>query len=289
MIFPEIIQRVKELEIHTRRLLSGSNVGQIKSKQKGFGFEFDQLRTYQYGDDVRLIDWNSTAKSANNTILVRQYHEERNRTFIICLDISPSTFFGSMLHLKQDVMKQIAGVLSLAGQYSKDKVGLILFSDQIELVIPPARGEKHVQGLLIKLFSHKATGKKTDFNVLFDYVAARVAKRSILFVISDFIGDDIAKSIKKVTCDKEVVAICCYDKQVRQMASVGLVWMKDIETGDMILVNTRNTKSLNATLQQRLQEQKLMLQKNRIDMLHVALQGHFMHDLIIFFQKRMIY
>jgi len=289
MIAPEVAQRVKEFQIHTRRLLSGSKIGGSKSLQKGFGFEFDQLRLYQYGDDVRLIDWKSSARNPE-TLLVRQYHEERNRTFMICLDVSASTNFGSGLFLKQDVMKQIVGVLSLAAEQGKDKVGLIFFSDYVEKVIPPARGQNHVQELLTELFSYKASGKKTDLNVLFKYVAAHVAKRSTLFVVSDFIADDFTKSLKHVVFDKEVIAISCQDKQEEKMANVGLVWMQDSESGQRVLINTaRGHQGIFDGLEQRLQDQKKSLQKSGVDVLHVQVHGKFMHDLIMFFQKRMIY
>src|SRR3990167_3131830 len=187
MISADIVQKVKELEIHTRRLLSGSVMGGNKSRQKGFGFEFDQLRSYQYGDDVRLIDWKGSARNANN-LLVRQYFEERNRTIMICLDLSASTMFGSTELLKQEIMQQIAGVLALAGQYSQDQVGLILFSDRIEKTIPAAKGDKHVHEILSNLFAYQAVGTGTDFDVLCEYVANRVVKRAIVLVISDFIG-----------------------------------------------------------------------------------------------------
>ncbi|MCX5924019.1 MAG: DUF58 domain-containing protein [Candidatus Dependentiae bacterium] len=286
MISADIAQKVKELEIHTRRLLSGSNIGGYKSRQKGFGFEFDQLRSYQYGDDVRLIDWKSSARTPDN-LLVRQYFEERNRTFMICLDLSASTYFGSGDVLKQDVMKQIAGVLSLAAEWGKDKVGLIIFSDQVEKVIPPARGQKHVQKLLTELFSYKQTGKKTDLNVLFDYVASRVAKRSIVFVISDFIADDFEKALKKTLFDKEVIAISCQDRQEEKMSDVGLVWTQDSESDSLVLVNTAS-KKITSGLQQRLQDQKKILKKSGVDLLSLKAQGQFMHELIMFFQKRMM-
>ena len=286
MISADVAQKIKELEIHTRRILSGSNIGGYKSRQKGFGFEFDQLRSYQYGDDVRLIDWKSSARTPDN-LLVRQYFEERNRTFMVCIDVSASTHFGSGDFLKEDVMKQIAGILSLAAAWGKDKVGLIIFSDQIEKVIPPARGQLHVQKLLAELFSYKPTGKKTDLNVLFDYVASRVAKRSVLFVISDFIADNFEKALKKTLFDKEVIAITCHDQQEEQMSNVGLVWMQDSESGDLALVNSAS-KNIAHGFKQRLQDQKNVLKKSGVDLLSVQAQGQFMHELIMFFQKRMI-
>lgn len=152
MISKKIAQYVKELEIHTRRVLNGTHIGGFKSRQKGFGLDFDQLRGYQHGDDVRLIDWKSSARTGNQNLFVREYHEERNRTFMICLDVSASTLYGSQDVLKQDIMRQISGVVSLAAEYAKDKVGLILFSDHIEKVIPAGKGQQHVHHIIETIF-----------------------------------------------------------------------------------------------------------------------------------------
>lgn len=289
MIAADVAQKVKELEIHTRRMLSGSRIGASKARHKGFGFEFDQLRAYQYGDDVRLIDWKSSARSHDN-LLVRQYFEERNRTIMVCLDVSASTLFGSTDHLKQEILKQIAGVLALAGQWSQDKVGLILFSDHVEKMIPPAKGQKHVHGLLSDMFLHQPVGKKTDFNMLCDYIAMRVPKRSIVLMVSDFIGADFSKSLKKIIFDKEVIAISCQDPQEQVLADVGYVWMKDCETGEIELVNTCSTsgRRLKQGLVDRLSQQRLTLQRSNVDILCLQNQATFMHDLLMFFQKRMI-
>lgn len=289
MITADIVQKVKELEIHTRRLLRGSVIGGNRSRQKGFGFEFDQLRSYQYGDDVRLIDWKSSARNPDN-VLVRQYFEERNRTFMICLDISPSTMFGSGDYLKIEIMQQVAGALALAGQWSKDKVGLILFSDRIEKVVMPAKGHVHVHQLLTTMFAHKPEGKGTDFHVLCDYIAAHVPKRSMLFLVSDFIGKDFSESLKKVSFDKDVIAISFKDPQEEMLADVGYVWMKDPETSEVALVHTSGSsaKKLGHGLQSCFQEQKSLMNKMGVDVLYLKNQNSFMQDLVLFFQKRMM-
>lgn len=289
MLKSDIAQKVKELEIHTRRILNGSQIGGNKSRQKGFGFDFDQLRAYQYGDDVRLIDWKSSARG-NGNLLVRQYFEERNRTLMVCLDLSASTMFGSTQFLKQDIMKQIAGVLALAGQWSQDKVGLILFSDHIEKIIPQVKGAVHVHGILQEIFAHQAVGTKTDFNVLFDYVAKRVPKRSVVLIISDFIGSDFSNGLKQVVLDKELIAITCRDPQEQELKDVGYVWMKDPETGMIDLVNTsgRSRYRLAQGLQDDYKLQNKAWRNARVDMVCLANQATFMHDLLGFFQKRMI-
>jgi uncharacterized protein (DUF58 family) len=289
MIAAEILAQVKELELHTRRILSGSVIGGTKTRQKGFGFEFDQLRSYQYGDDVRLIDWKSSAKNQNN-LMVRQYFEDRNRTILICLDLSASTMFGSKKYLKQQVMQQIAGILALAGAWSSDKVGLILFSDRIEKIVHPAKGHKHVHMLLAEMFAHKPVGTGTDFAPVVDFVAQHGGKQSMVLMISDFINIDIEHIFKKITCTKDVIAISCNDAQEKMMHNVGYVWMQDPETGEIALVHSAGFagKRLNQNLALRMQDQKSLWAKSQVDLLMLQNQETMMHDLLHFFQKRML-
>ncbi|MBP7854793.1 DUF58 domain-containing protein [Candidatus Babeliales bacterium] len=289
MLNPEIMVKVKELELHTRKILSGSLIGGSKTRQKGFGFDFDQLRPYQYGDDVRLIDWKSSARNFNN-LLVRQYFEDRNRTIIICLDISASVQFGSTNFLKSEIMQQVAGVLAMAGAWSSDKVGLILFSDSIEKSIPAIKGFKHVHGLLYDMFDHKPEGKGTNFEILSEYIVQHIAKQAMIFVISDFINVDIAQTFKKISYNKELIAICCNDRQEEVLSDVGLVWMQDPETGEIALVNSSgsNRSYVNKGLSTRLQNQKSMFYQAQMDVLYLHNFDTIMHDVLAFFQKRML-
>lgn len=290
MISPQLAARIKELELHTRRILSSSGIGAVKSLQKGFGLDFDQLRNYQYGDDVRLIDWKSSTRSGG-TLYVRQYLEERNRTFIVCLDISKSTLFGSGNYSKHEIMQQISGILSLAPSFNKDNVGLILFSDQIELFIQPSRGQHHVHRILEKIFSHQAQGIKTDFNVLCKYIAQYIDKKSTLLVVSDFITTDFTAQLKKIINHRNFIAISCLDGQEEQLPDIGLVFMQDPETGQRVLVNSKGGKqsALSHVLKQRVQDQKLALQSLGVSVLMIKNMQTCMHDLITFFKKNMAY
>lgn len=290
MISKEIAAQVKELEIHTRRILSGSGLGGSRSRQRGFGFEFDQLRAYQYGDDVRLIDWKSSARTGD-TLLVRQYFEERNRVFMICLDVSASTLFSSGDIRKQDMMKQISGVLSLAAEYSKDKVGLILFSDRIEKVVPPAKGKAHVHSIIETIFTHKPQGRLTDLAVLFEHVAQKVAKHAIVFVISDFIAPNYENSLRQAVVHKDIIAVSCADKQEIDLASVGFLWMLDSETDTCVLIDARKKNKVvtKKILSERILVQKKIFHAHKIDFVHIQSKQHFIQDLIMFFQKRLIY
>ncbi len=289
MISCEILAKIKDLQIHTRRILNGSNLGAGRSRQKGFGFEFDQLRSYQYGDDVRLIDWKSSARSQNNGLLVRQYYEDRNRTIVICLDISASTYFGSGPYLKQDIFKQIAGALAFAGSWSQDKIGLILFSDRIEKMIMPAKGDQHIHKLLQEMFTYNPVGIKTDFNIIADFVANKLPKNAIVLLISDFVGSNIQSDLKKIAWNKEVIAIKYADMQEIEMANVGYVWMQDLETNEIALVNSSGSAGhkLKLFCQNRLKVLSKELNSCGIEVLQLQNSTTFMHDLLIFFQKRM--
>lgn len=289
MISKKIAQHVKELEIHTRRILSGTHIGGFRSRQKGFGFEFDQLRVYQHGDDVRLIDWKSSARTGNQTVFVRQYLEERNRTLMICLDVSASTLYGSQDMLKQDVMKQISGVLSLAAEHAKDKVGLILFSDRIEKIIPAGKGKQHIHHIVETIFSHIPQGKKTDLNVLCEHVAHNVIKNAVVFLISDFISPNFEKTLKQAVVNKEIIAVSCLDKQEQLLSNVGLVWMQDPETNEQVLIDTRNDTRIHKSLVERVNTYKELLRKYKVDCVTVNSQKNFIHDLVFFFQKRLMY
>lgn len=290
MLTRELAAQVKELELHTRRLLTTSGIGATRSKQRGFGFEFDQLRTYQYGDDVRLIDWKSSARNPNN-LTIRQYLEERNREFMICLDLSDSTMFGSEKYTKQEIMQQIAGVLALAGAWSGDKVGLILFSDHVEHMIAPRKGNFHVHHIVETIFSYTSSNKKTDINALCDFIVSKSLKKANCLIVSDFIAPDFSAGIKKIASKQNVIAIHCADLKEEILEDVGLVWMQDLETGNKILVNTRHGHQslLSKKLQDRAKDQKVMLQSLGVEVVTLKNQQNFMHDLISFFKKRMIY
>lgn len=289
MIAPDIVAKIKELELHTQKILSGSILGGGKTRQKGFGFEFDQLRAYQYGDDVRLIDWKSSARFQDN-LLVRQYFEDRNRTIMVCVDISASTFFASSDHLKADIIKQVAGIVALAGAWSSDKVGMILFSDTVEKMIPPVKGHKHVHGLLQELFTHTPIGKGTNFSALFDFVATRIRGQAMIILISDFITPDISQELKKITFNKDVIAISCNDSQELVMRNIGYVWMQDLETKEIVLVNTTGSAraQVNQGLTNRISDQKTGWYKSQIDVLYLQNFDTIMHDLLVFFQKRIL-
>lgn len=284
----DVLTHIKNLELHTRRLLRGSLIGTTRSKVKGAGFEFDQIRDYQVGDDVRCIDWKSSARM--NKPLIKQYVEERTKTILIAVDISSSSCAGSDAYDKWMAHADIATILALVAGYCNDMVGLILFSDVIELYIPPARGRNKAHFLIQKLFEQKTVEhKKTNMSTLLHYVAGLNKKNSLLVIISDFIDELSGKDLGIAGQIYDAIAIRCLTPQERSLDACGFLTMNDIETGFKQLIDTRSCKiaHINAFLKKRIEDQSKLFARNRIDVLDIEKGVDYFSDLVAFFQKRM--
>lgn len=288
MISPEILKKIQEIKIRTRRVMNGTLIGGHVTKKKGSGFEFDQIRAYTYGDDIRFMDWNSSARAGK--LLVRQYLDEKNRTIMLCLDVSSSTFFASTRDRTSDIMRQAIAILAFAAEFEQDNVGLVLFSDVIELCIPPSRGHKHSMFLMETIFSYQPQHKKTDINVLCRYLLESFTKDAAVVIVSDFIADDFEESLKQLVCKREVIAVRCLDTLARRIPSAGYVWGQDPETQETMLLHLSagHTRDLQKKLDQRLQEQNQLLRRCNIDCLDVVADATFYKALILFFKRRMV-
>lgn len=289
MINQEILKKIKQIEIYTQRLLTGSLVGDSRSAIKGSGLEFDQIREYQMGDDVRFIDWRASARM--DKLLVKQYIEERDRTVLLAVDVSASTFFSSDQDLKNTSIAQIASVLALVADYGKDQVGLILFSDEVELYVPPARGRNHARLIMQKLFTPAPYKKNTDITVALQFAANLKRRDTILFVLSDFIGADFSKSLRSIAARYQVIAIRCLDANEVKFPSVGFLAVQDPENGDQgaLRAQSKSLHDINIFLQARRQEQDTVFAHAGVDHIDVTNNKHFMGDLIKFFRRRMRY
>ena len=287
MLTPDVVKKIKEVEIHTRRALNGTQVGGHIIPRKGSGFEFDQIRSYEYGDDFRFVDCSSSARTGK--LMVRQYFEERNRTILVCVDVSASTLFSSGSDFKSDTMQKIAAVFTLVAEHSQDNVGLILFSDTIEKVIPPSRGKNHTMRMMDAIFSHKAASKKTDLNVVFQYLVEQFKKEAVAFIVSDFIADGFEKTLQQATCKREIVAVRCLDKHETKIPNAGYVWAQDSESGVMALIDMskKSAQDIGVCLQDRINQQNNVLRKYRVDVLDLIPDREFVQDIILFFRKRM--
>ncbi|MEX0849467.1 MAG: DUF58 domain-containing protein [Candidatus Dependentiae bacterium] len=288
MVSKDVRKRIRQIEIHTKRLLRGSLVGQSSSAVKGSGLEFDQIREYQQGDDVRYIDWKSSARM--DKLMIRQYIEERSRSIVLAVDISGSSFFSSGVKTKYQVMQEVAAVIALAGEMAKDRIGLLLFSDEVELFIPPNSGQKHVRYLLEQLFSYAPKRKKTSVTTALEYVAKFRIKDAVVFLISDFISPSFEKALSIVAKRYELIAVRCLDKNEREMPRVGFLPMVDDETGVMTIVNLGSKKArVNRFCHERLLNQNRIFSTYGIDLLEVKIAQPYIQEMVRFFKKRMLY
>lgn len=290
MLSADVVKKIRHIELYTRRMLSGSLVGDSRSAVKGSGFEFDQIRDYQLGDDIRFIDWKSTARMQK--VLVRQYIEERNRTVIIAVDISDSGLFGSNAPLRRQNMAEIASVLSLVADYGKDHVGLVLFSQEVELFIPPARGRAHLHQIMDKVFSAQAKQGTTNVSAALHFLGTLPIRQALVFVVSDFIDAcSFEKPLRTLGKKYDLVAIRCLDAHEREMPAVGFVTAQDSETGECSVFDMRahRARAMAAFLASRYQQQSSLFKRSGVDVLDVALERPFMGDIIRFFRRRMMY
>ena len=286
----DVLKKVKQIEIQTRRLLRGALVGDSRSALKGTGFEFDQIREYQQGDDIRFIDWNASARM--DKLLVKQYIEERSRVVLLAVDMSASGYLGSTDTLKHDIMAQIASVLALVTESGKDRVGLILFSDEVEYYLPPGRGKFHIHTIMEYVFGYKAKSKKTNLNSVFKKLAQLKRRDAITFVISDFIDDGIDSSyLSLVSQMYDLVAIRCLDNREYELPAVGFLPITDTETGEAVLVDLRKKHQpiMHDFLTTRLLEQDKLFKRYGVRVLDVANHSSFIGELIRFFRRRMRY
>ncbi|PQJ79926.1 DUF58 domain-containing protein [Polaribacter porphyrae] len=236
----EILKKVRKIEIKTRRLSDHIFGGEYHSSFKGRGMTFSEVRQYQFGDDVRAIDWNVTARY--NEPYVKVFEEERELTMMLMVDVSGSEFFGTSNQFKKDTITEISATLAFSATQNNDKVGLILFSDDVELFIPPKKGKSHVLRIIRELIEFTPKSKKTNISEALKFLSSVMKKRAIVFLLSDFMDDNYEKTLKIAGKKHDLTGIRVYDKHDEEIPNLGMVPMLDSETGAVQLVNTSSKK-----------------------------------------------
>ena len=236
----EILKKVRKIEIKTRRLSDHIFSGEYHTSFKGRGMTFSEVRQYQYGDDVRAIDWNVTARYSEP--FVKVFEEERELTMMLMVDISGSESFGTKNQLKRDMVTEIAATLAFSATQNNDKIGLLLFSDQIELFIPPKKGKSHVLRIIRELIEFESKSKKTDLSQALKYLSSVLKKKAIVFLISDFMVKDYEHTLKIASKRHDVTGIRVFDQREESIPNIGIVNMLDAETGETLLVDTTSNK-----------------------------------------------
>ncbi|MBE7645072.1 DUF58 domain-containing protein [Tenacibaculum finnmarkense genomovar ulcerans] len=232
----ELLKKVRKIEIKTRRLSNHIFGGEYHSTFKGRGMTFSEVRQYQYGDDIRAIDWNVTARY--NEAHIKVFEEERELTMMLLVDISGSEFFGTSNQFKKDTITEIAATLAFSATKNNDNVGLILFSDKMELYIPPKKGKSHVLRIIRELIEFKPKSKQTNITEGLKFLSSITKKKAIVFVLSDFMDDAYQHTLKLVSKKHDVTGIRIFDKHEQEIPNLGMVPMTDAETGETFLVNT---------------------------------------------------
>lgn len=287
MISKEILSKIRKLEIHTKGLVNNIFSGEYQSAFKGRGMEFSEVREYTFGDDVRQIDWNVTARSSEPYIKV--FEEEREQTLMLCVDISPSGYFGSHSQTKMELAIEICAVLAFSAIKNGDKVGLVLFSDKIEKVVPPKKGRTHVLRLIRELYTTKPDGTSTNIGEALSYVNRLLTRRSILVLASDFQDENFEKQHRITSQKHDLVNLVINDRLEEDLPDIGIVPFRDAETGKESLVDT-SSKKVREAYRKRVQERKNSLQeyflKNKMDSIDVYTNESYIKPLINFFQRR---
>ena len=287
MIPRQILQKVKRIEIRTRGLVNDLFGGEYHSVFKGLGMTFSEVREYQPGDDIRLIDWNVTARTGSPFIKI--FEEERELTVYLLVDISASGEFGSGQQLKQEIGAEIAAVLGFSAIKNNDKVGLILFSDEIEKYVVPKKGKSHVLRVVRELLYTVPERTGTSLKNALDYLLKVAKRKSVVFIISDFLDQEYWSSLKVVNRKHDVIGIHLYDPAETNMPDMGLAKVEDPETGESFWVDTSSKDAqdrLRKEIQTRQEKFKKDAQKIGFDMIPIATDQDYVEPLMSFFRMR---
>ena len=284
----EIIKKVRKIEIKTRGLSQNIFAGQYHSAFKGRGMAFSEVREYQYGDAVRDIDWNVTARF--HRPYVKVYEEERELTVMLLVDLSGSLDFGSVQQTKRDLVTEIASTLAFSAIQNNDKIGVILFTDRIEKYIPPKKGRKHILYIIHELLNFKPAGVRTDIGMAVSYLTRVMKRRCTAFLLSDFYSrSDFSKPIQIANSKHDVVAIQVYDPRAKSLPDIGLMKVRDAETGHEMIIDTSSAKLRQAHARYWIEREDLLnrtFAKSKVDWTSVATNENFTKALLLLFKKR---
>ncbi len=290
MISKEILKKVHQIEIRTSSIVNSVLSGAYSSSFKGRGMEFSEVREYVPGDEIRSIDWNVTARTG--TPFIKKFVEERELTVILVVDASSSGDFGSQGEMKGEVMATISALLAFSAIKNNDRVGLLIFTSQVEKFIPPQKGRKHVLRVIRELLYFKPKEKGTDLALALDYLNRILRRKAVVFVVSDFATGDFEKPIKLLKRRHDSVAITVWDPREREIPDVGFIELEDAETGEIILVDTSD-EDFRKTFKKEAQKEssllKRLFRKLHMDFIEIVIQPKYddtIHPLLEYFRRR---
>ncbi len=287
MLTKELLKQVRQIEIRTKGLVNQVFSGEYHSVFKGRGMEFSEVREYQFGDDIRNIDWNVTARFGHPYIKV--FEEERELTVMLMVDLSGSLMFGSVSKTKQRIAAELTAILAFSALKNNDKVGLILFTDKIEKFVPPRKGRKHVLRIIREVLSFEPEGKSTNLKGALEYMNSTIKKKSIAFLISDFMDEGYEKILRIVGRKHDLIGIVLDDRREKEMPNIGLVKLADAETGAERWIDTSSKRVRSQMIADRKEREKLrnsIFIKSRLDRIEVTTGSNYIQPLVQFFRRR---
>ena len=287
MLPKEVLENVRRLEIGTKGLVNEIFSGEYHTVFKGRGMEFAEVREYVPGDDIRLIDWNVSARTGSPFIKV--FSEERELSMMLVVDMSRSGTFGTSYRMKDEVAIEICALLAFSAMKNNDKVGLLIFTDRVEKFIPPRKGRQHVLRILREIVYHEPENKGTNMSSALEYLLRVIRRNSVVFILSDFMDDGFQKSLRVVSSKHDVIAIKVTDKLEIQLPDAGLISLVDAETGENVVVDTSDEKIRNSysALRQAQQEGlEKMFKKINLDYINIKTGESYVEPLYKFFRKR---
>jgi len=283
----EILKKIRRIELRTRRLVNATFAGQYHSVFKGRGMNFEEVREYSSGDEIRSIDWNVTARM--NTPYVKKFTEERELTVMLMVDVSASGNFGSVDLSKREMAAEVAAILAFSAINNNDKVGLLLFSDEIELFIPPKKGRQHTLRLIREMLYFEPKGRKTNLAAALEYINKLLTRRAVVFIVSDFMAPDYTKPLTVAGRRHDVVAMPIVDPGEEQLPDVGVITFEDAETGEQIDVNTSSRAVRNAFAaeqERRGKDLEKLFRTRGLDVVPLVTNEDYLIPLRSFFERR---
>jgi uncharacterized protein (DUF58 family) len=287
MLTKELLKQVRQIEIRTKGLVNQVFSGEYHSVFKGRGMEFSEVREYQFGDDIRNIDWNVTARFGHP--FVKIFEEERELTVMLMVDLSGSQMFGSLSKTKQRVAAELSAILAFSALKNNDKVGLILFTDKVEKFVPPRKGNSHVLRIVRDVLSFEPEGNKTNLRSALEFMNGAIKKRSIVFLLSDYMDDGYEKILRVVGKKHDLIGIVLDDRRESEIPKMGLIKLTDAETNEERWIDTSSTR-VQESLRKRRQEvqakRRSLFISSRLDSIYVQAGSNYISPLVNFFRMR---
>ena len=283
----ELLKKVRKIEIKTRKLSNNIFGGEYHSAFKGRGMTFSEVRKYQYGDDVRTIDWNVTARYREPYVKV--FEEERELTLMLLVDISGSSNFGTRTKLKNEILTEIAATLAFSALNNNDKVGLVLFSNKIELFIAPKKGKIHILRIIRELLNYESTSLKTNISKALEFLSLVQKKKAIIFILSDFIDSDYSKSVQLLSKKHDLTGVRIFDLFEKELQKSGLLFVNDAETGRKLWINSSSKKvreSYNLSFRKNADYFKNSFSKNGAGAIALSTNDEYVKTLLNYFKNR---